>query len=264
MFGFPKADKPRGGQFKKNLLKSVIFQVKFEQTDDVVSCFKAKRNTLKRILPITNPISQSVAKVRFEKDKTPIIQTATSPTHGYEFKTEDNSKTLVITEDTLSYTFAGPTYQNFSVAISEIKDEFFPILKESNVSKFNRIAIRKINLIEPIVDLKHSGRDLLKMAFSENLVHNIDSFPHLTQIASGVTNVRMENADKKLNIVYGLLAPIQIKGKKQILLDIDLFFFNQNAPLNLIEEKWTAINDEIFNIFNWAISHELKADLLPD
>lgn len=263
MFGFPIAPRPKGGQFKRNLLKSVIFQLKFEQTKNVVSCFVANCDTLKSKFPITNPTSQSVAQVRFEKDKTPIIQTASSLTHGYEFKTEDNSKILVITEDTLFYTITGPAYQNFSEAISEIKQDFFPILKESHVSKFIRIAIRKVNLIEPI-EPNHSGKDLLTVAFNEDLVHNITSFPQLTQVASGVTNVRMEDADKTLNIVYGLLAPIQIKGKRQILLDIDLFLFNQNAPLDLIEAKWTTINDEIFNIFNWAISQELKADLLPD
>ena len=263
MFGFPKADRPQGGQFKRNLLKSVIFQVKFERAEDVVAGFKAKREILKNKLPITNSILQNFAEVRFEKDKTPIIQTASSPNHGYEFKTEDNNKTLVITEDTLSYTIAGPSYQRFSVAISEIKKDFFPILKESNVSNFTRIAIRKINLIEPI-ESTYSNKDLLFMAFNKDLIRGIASFPDMARVASGVTNVTMENADNRLNIVYGLLAPSQMKPKKQILLDIDLFYFNQNTPLDLIEEKWSEINDEIFNIFNWAISGELKADLLPN
>jgi uncharacterized protein (TIGR04255 family) len=263
MFGFLKADRPQGGQFKRNLLKSVIFQVKFERAEDVVAGFKAKRGILKNKLPITNSILQNFAEVRFEKDKTPIIQTASSPNHGYEFKTEDNNKTLVITEDTLSYTIAGPSYQRFSVAISEIKKDFFPILKESNVSNFTRIAIRKINLIEPI-EPTYSNKDLLFMAFNKDLIRGIASFPDMARVASGVTNVTMENADNRLNIVYGLLAPSQMKPKKQILLDIDLFYFNQNTPLDLIEEKWSEINDEIFNIFNWAISGELKADLLPN
>jgi uncharacterized protein (TIGR04255 family) len=263
MFGFPKADRPQGGQFKRNLLKSVIFQVKFERAEDVVAGFKAKRDTLRSILPITNPISEKIASVRFEKDKTPIIQTASSPNHGYEFKTEDNNKTLIITEDTLSYTIAGPLYKNFLVAISEIKQDFFPILQECRVLNFNRIAIRKINLIEPI-DPTYSNKDLLFMAFNKDLIHNIASFPDMTRVASGVTNVTMENADNRLNIVYGLLAPSQMKPKKQILLDIDLFYFNQNTQLDLIEEKWTAINKEIFNIFNWAISGDLKANLLPN
>ena len=263
MFGFPVAPRPRGNQFKRNLLKSVIFQLKFERTKNVVSCFLENSDTLKSKFPITNPTSQSVAQVKFEKNKTPIIQTASSLTHGYEFKTEDNSKILVITEDTLFYTITGPAYQNFYEAILEIKQDFFPILEESNISKFIRIAIRKVNLIEPI-DPNLSGRDLLSAVFNENLVHNITYFPQLAQVASGVTNVRMENTDKTLNIVYGLLAPIQIKGKRQILLDIDLFLFNQNTQLGLIERSWTEINDEIFNIFNWAISQELRANLLPD
>jgi uncharacterized protein (TIGR04255 family) len=158
MFGFPNADRPQAGQFKKNLLKSVIFQVKFERSADVVIGFKAKREILKNKLPITSAIFQNFAEVRFEKDKTPIIQTANSPNHGYEFKTEDNNKTLVITEDTLSYTIAGPTYQNFVKAISEIEDDFFPILEECHVLNFKRVAIRKINMIEPIEPI-HANKD---------------------------------------------------------------------------------------------------------
>jgi len=129
MFGFHKADRPPGGHFKRNLLKSVTFQLKFERSDDAVACFKANRETLKKKLPITNPISQNFAEIRFEKDKTPIIQKASSSNLGYEFKTENNNKTLVITEDTFSYTIDGPTYQNFLLALSEMKDTFFPILK---------------------------------------------------------------------------------------------------------------------------------------
>lgn len=144
MVGFPNADRPQAGQFKKNLLKSVIFQVKFERSADVVIGFKTKREILKNKLPITSAIFQNFAEVRFEKDKTPIIQTANSPNHGYEFKIEDNNKTLVITEDTLSYTIAGPTYQNFVKAISEIEDDFFPILEECHVLNFKRVAEKLI------------------------------------------------------------------------------------------------------------------------
>jgi uncharacterized protein (TIGR04255 family) len=263
MFGFPKVERPEGGQFKRNLLKSVIFQVKFDPTEDVVAGFKAKREMLRSKLPITNPISQNLAEVRFEKYKTPIVQTATSPNHGYEFKTEDNNKTLVITEDTLSYIIARPSYQRFSVAISEIKKDFFPIIKESNVLNFTRIAIRKINLIEPI-DPTHTNKDLLLMAFNKDLVHNITSFPDMTRVASGISNVTMEKTDKRLNIIYGLLAPSQKKANKQILLDIDLFFYNQDIAIDSLVPKWTEINDEIFNIFNWAISGDLKTSLLSN
>ncbi len=263
MFGFPKANRPEGDQFKKNLLKSVIFQLNFGRNPEVVTGFKGKRETLKVKFPITNSIEQKFAQVRFEKDKTPIVQTARSPNHGYEFKTEDNNKTLVITEDTLSYTISGPIYQNFPGAIFEIKNNFFPILAECNVVNFNRVAIRKINLIEPI-DLRNTNKDLLLMAFNKDLVHNITFFPDITWIASGISNVTMEKTDKRLNIVYGLLAPSQKKTNKQILLDIDLFFCNQDFALDTLEQKWTEINDEIFNIFNWAISSDLKADLLSN
>jgi hypothetical protein len=54
-------------------------------------------------------------------------------------------------------------------------------------------------------------KTILLMAFNENLVHNLTFFPDLTCVASGISNVTMEKADKRLNIVYGLLAPSQKK-----------------------------------------------------
>jgi len=260
MFGFPIAIKPQAGQFKRNLLKSVTFQLKFDRSEDAVACFKASRETLKNKLPITNPISQNFAEIRFEKDKTPIIQTASSPNHGYEFKTEDNNKTLIITEDTLSYTISGPLYQNFLVAVSEIKQDFFPILQECNVLRFNRIAIRKINLIEP-VDHPYVNKDLLFAVFHDQLVKSFTYFPDIEEVVSGVTNVTMENTDRRLNISYGLISPLHKNDKPRALLDIDLFLVNQKVELNSIKSIWQEINDEIFNIFNWAISPDLKASL---
>jgi hypothetical protein len=40
-----------------------------------------------------------------------------------------------------------------------------------------------------------------------------------------------------------------------------LFLVNQKVDLNLIESIWEEINNEIFNIFNWAISADLKVSL---
>ena len=65
---------------------------------------------------------------------------------------------------------------------------------------------------------------------------------------SAVINVKMENEDKRLNMSYGLIPPSSKKDKNQILLDIDLFFINQNVEIKSIESKWEQINTEIFNI----------------
>ena len=88
MFGFPPTQRPEGGQFKKNLLKSVIFQLKFQSNSEVVECFKRKKERLKQKFPITNPITLNTATIKIEK--TPIIlEAASSPNHGYEFKTKN-------------------------------------------------------------------------------------------------------------------------------------------------------------------------------
>jgi len=71
----------------------------------------------------------------------------------------------------------------------------------------------------------------------------------------------MENAHRRLNISYGLISPLHKNDKPRALLDIDLFLVNQKVALNSIESIWQEINNEIFNIFNWAISPDLKASL---
>ncbi|MEX0828631.1 MAG: TIGR04255 family protein [Nitrospirales bacterium] len=257
MLGFPSATRPEGGHFRRNLLKSVTFQIKFQRNTEIVEVFKDKKDSLKTKFPIASPITFSTTHISF-KDKTPIIQTASSSNCGYQFKTINNDKTLAITEDTFTYTISGPTYQNFYETISEIKSDFFPILEECNVTNCSRIAIRKINLVEP-KDPAYSSDSLFALAFNKNLVHNFSVFPDKKCITSGITNVTLEKDDKRLNLIYGILSPNP--KKKQILLDIDLFLINQNVGLELIESTLAEINTEIFNIFSWALSEEMKADI---
>ena len=71
----------------------------------------------------------------------------------------------------------------------------------------------------------------------------------------------MEDGDKSLNISYGLISPSDKKKKPKVLLDIDLILFNQNIGFDSIESKWKEIKDEIFNIFCWAISEDIKKDI---
>lgn len=258
MFGFPVAARPHGGQFKKNLLKAVIFQIKFPKNEGIVEEFKQHKSQLKSKFPITTAISRGTAEVKFQKDKTPIVQTAQSPNYGLEFKTENNDKNLAITEDSLSYTIKGQAYQNFFVAFTEIKNNFLTILQEFGIEDINRVAIRKINLVEP-KEQNLSKLDLFSLAFNPELVHNFNTFPSSDLISSGITNVTLEHTDKKLNFIYGLLA--SGAQNEQILLDIDLFLFNQNVNVSALEDTWKAINSEIFNIFVWAISDTMKKQI---
>jgi len=214
---------------------------------------------LRKNFPIVIQLQKNYAEVKFEKDKTPILQSASSANEGFEFKTKDNAKTFGITGDTLSYTVTGPTYQNYESAFKEIKQEIFPIMEELGIINFFRIAIRKINLIEPKEN--HIPVENLLSVFNEELVYNFKAFPNMGSITSGVANVKMEDSDKRLNISYGLISPNDKKKKPQLLLDIDLILFNQNIGFDSIESKWKEIKDEIFNIFCWAISKGIKKDI---
>lgn len=259
MLDFPKSGYPADFQFNRNLLKSVIFQLKYECADDIISRLSDLKEKLKSKFPIVNPIHVSSAEVKFEKNKTPILQSASSSNQGWEFKSDDNTKILGITGDTLTYTVNGREYENFQKAFFEIKESFFPVLKEFNIINFHRVAIRKINLIEPKDD--QVSIEKLLSVFNKELVSNFHSFPVLDLMVSGVFNVRMEKAEKQLNLSYGLISPIDKKKKTKVLLDIDLMLLDQNLGLDSIESKWKEIKEEIFNIFCWAISKNLRDEI---
>jgi len=260
MFDFPNSDRPDGFKFKTNLLKSVIFQLKYEERGLVSVSSKEIAEKLKGAFPIFVPVIEGHATLKISKDKTPIIQSGGNTTKGLELKTEDNNKILSITEDTLSYTIHGSAYENFEKSISEIKKDFLPILSGLNILKFSRIAIRKINLMEQVEPKNYSDNELLIKVFNQNLINNFISFPDTNSMVSGVTNVRIEKENNRLNVSYGLIPPTK-EGGKQILLDIDLFCINQEVDIDSVESKWKEINNEIFNIFNWAICEGLKESL---
>ncbi|MCH8208356.1 MAG: TIGR04255 family protein [Nitrospinae bacterium] len=261
MFNFPSNKRGKNFKFKKNLLKSVIFQLKYDVTGAVIPRSKEIHDRLKNKFPIINPIMESQTSIQISKDKTPIIQPITNTKKGLELKTEDNTKIFSITDDTFTYTIFGTVYENFDNAFSEIREDFFPILEESNISNFNRIAIRKINLMEREDSKVSSDHELLLLAFRENLINCFISIPDTKSMVSGVTSIKMEKENKRLNISYGIIPPSPKKENKQLLLDIDLFFINQGIAIESVESKWEEINNEIFNIFIWAISDKLRRSL---
>ncbi len=254
MFNFPGKERDPDFHYKNNLLKSVTFQVKFQPNQAILERKKEIGDRLKSF-PIVNPVFDVKAEFKIEKDKTPIVESG-HQVSGFEYKDENNQKIIHLTLNALTFTIFGPSYTNFKNSFEEISTTLLPIMDLVEVNTFSRIAIRKVNLLEANVEEKAAPVGLISQPFNKFLVDHMLSNPGGKFIDSGLSSITFSNNFYRLNLNYGLL-PQNVKIKnRQIILDIDLFSIEENVDKNRIGDELKKINDEIFNIFHWAIKEE--------
>lgn len=260
MFNFPKTPRTIGLQFYPNLLKSVTFQVKYPKNEGLLKAEAIWRERLQSRLPNSKKVMHG--QVRFTiTEKTPIIQPPTSANIGFELRSKDSKEVLIVTEDALTLTIMGKAYSNFNDVFGSIERDFYPLLNETHISEFNRVAIRKINIIEFSPAEKCSVPEALASIFNETLVHNLIFMPSQDTLDSGMTRCTFNAPEFKLNLAYGVLEQKQ-NTHRQAVLDIDLFKINGFTSIYNLNDVMTQINEEIFNIFNWAIQKELLSSLV--
>lgn len=260
MFNFPKIERKEGFRYKNNFLKTVVFQVKFNPIDQVVnSTSELKKSLLEYFL-------NDKAIVKFEgslnlEQRTPILQSAKSTTQGIEFTTTNADNVLSITEDSITLTILGTAYENFDSAIKRFESFLNKITKIIKIESTNRIAIRKINIIQVNIDSNANKSTLTQAVYNNALTHNLIDIPSHQYLDSTVITSRYADSNFYLNLIYGLL-PLQSNNpnERQFLLDIDLFNESQ-VKLDNTMPIFNRINEEIFNIFNWSFQDEIKAVL---
>ncbi len=265
MFGFPLAPREENFKLEQNLLKSAIFQLKFQPHDNVINKKEELQKILSHDFPIVEDVVRSAAEIKFESDKTPILESTQSQADGFKFHTEDRFKSITITKDSLTLNIAGKIYLNFSDSIQTFKELIFPILSELEIKIFNRVAIRKINLVESTQPGKNPPSYTYPSIFENTLVSNFLSFPPINSLESGISTMTFNLGGYKLNLSYGILKnPIKGHPEEQILLDIDLYKINSETDFSKLEEELNLINQEIFNIFTWALNKNLIFSLTSD
>lgn len=254
MFNFPHTERKI---YKKNFLKTVIFQITFDENlalktkkDVLINVFKAK-------YPRCNDKVTKGIQISFKADQTPILQNIEDEKTGlaFEFKSLDGQRIINIDNSTLSLTVGGKSYISFSELRTDIEliQEFIALFE---IRTLNKVAIRKINIIEFIVDGNASA--FLSHLVSPDLLSNINYFPDNQFIKQNIQTVSYQRDEFKLNIKYGLnIPPIPDKEIGQIIIDIDLFSTSQTDASNMLDIA-KGINDEVFNVFNWAISENTK------
>ncbi len=246
MFGF-KEFKPK--TFNKNFLKTVIFQIAYEKVE-----FEKNKEEIIKIFngrfPRTNTKATSGIEISFKDNQTPILQNLKQP-DGLEMKSEDGQKVLNITESLLSYTVSGRAYKNYST-LKEDLDQLDTFIKLCDIKSVNRIAIRKINIIE-FMDEENSP-EMLNYIINSDLLGNLNFFPYPGKINHNIQLLNYQDGKDYLNIKYGLnILPKNATKIGQILIDIDLFSLESIDSMKVFDVS-DKINKEIFNIFNWVIS----------
>lgn len=262
MFGFPAIEHDQDFMFKSNLLKTVIFQLKFthnekiiEQEDEIKAQLKPKYTNIKTLI-------QSEIKIKIE-EKTPLVQQSTLTTKGFELRTSDNGIVIVFASDNMTATVTGNVYSNFNQVFGGIIDDFLPFFEKAGVKIFTRCAIRKVNIVGFKSEGKSSPADALPLVFNKILVDNFSFLPCSPDLVSGVTRLNAIKEVFQLNISFGLITPKPIGSQQaqNLVLDIDLFKGKNDTTLEDVREVMTKINNEIFNIFCWAIEPDFLENL---
>ena len=248
MFGFPETTHK---YLKNNFLKTVIFQVTFdenkkciEKKDDIISLFNSN-------FPRVN---QNVAKgfqISFKQnEQTPILQSLKEE-QGIEMKSDDGQKVIFINSTSFSVTISGRVYKNFNELKDQIEQiqEFFKICDITSVKK---VAIRKMNIIE--FKITNNPSETLEYIIASDLLSNLSYFPNSELIKQNIQTVNYLNDEHRLILKYGLnVPPPPNKDLGQIIIDIDLINL-ANTDIEKVFETADVMNQEIFNVFSWSIN----------
>ena len=259
MFKFPETIEY--AEFNENLLRSAIFQIKYPKNEQVQKQDELIANKLTPFFPNKKTIKTGEAHIEFKKEGTPILQAGTTGTVGFEFRTKDNNKVIAVTSDSLTYTIFGTEYTNFQDVASQMKDIFLPLLAELNITSFNRIATRKINIPEITSDDDINSEAVLSALFNQSFVENFLTLPCSEYITSGMSNIDLNKDNYRLILKYGILPPKAEEGR-QLLLDIDYIFKKDDIDPESTIEELRNINMEIYKIFTWALKTEIL-DTMP-
>lgn len=249
MFGFPKVEYKI---FKKNFLKTVVFQINFEKPSDE---FKDYSDEIKKIFSADFPrFNSSKGKgfsISFTNDKNPNFQ-ETEEGHNIELRSKDGQSIININENSLTYTLTAKTYRSFSSIKSNL-NKISELLNLCSVNELNRIAVRKINIVE-FKNENENPSDILDFMINPNLIGNLNSIPNRKNINHCIQAINLKNNENHLNIKYGLNVPSQLEGNiGQLIIDIDLYKIG-SVEVKELFSTFKEINSETFNIFNWVIN----------
>jgi uncharacterized protein (TIGR04255 family) len=131
------------------------------------------------------------------------------------------------------------------------------VINKIHISTLTRIAIRKINIFEFEYNDGTPVINFLPYIIKESMVENYFNFPNIDKATSGITQLSFNELDYQLNLSYGLLKDKSATGKNLAVIDIDLFKLG-NIDISMLDDEMKKINNEVFNVFEFLISDNLR------
>ena len=103
MFDFPVAAYIK---FKRNFLRAVVFQFLFDETDRIMD----KKGDIITLLISKFPRINDVngLEIKIAQNKTPIIQSKSNIIGGFEMRSQDGKKIIVINKTSIRFTIEWP------------------------------------------------------------------------------------------------------------------------------------------------------------
>ncbi len=261
MFGFPEADRSNIESHKKHYLNTVIFQVKFNETDEINKNKEEITSIFKDLFPRVHDITREGIRISIARDKTSIVQPVSHKDSGFELKSTDGKNIISFNEQDITLAISGDVYKNYN-NICDKMPLLIRVFELCEITSLNRVAIRKLNAIDFEIAEESSTHpvEIVDMLLSPNLLISSAYLPQHDGIQQSIQTINYTKENYRLNLRYGLIVSEDNAKKGQVLIDIDLFRVN-GVLVDSLESVSTEINSEIFNIFSWAISEEAKKQL---
>ena len=260
MFGFPATQRGPRHQFKRNLLQTAIFQIKFPINHGILE----EENTIKQALspryPNVTRVESNTGKFDISPEGTPVLISSSKSHDGFEFRSANNQRILAITKDALTLSILGASYSNSFEVLDEFKKEYLPLIKQLGIDVLNRVAIRKINMLEAVIEKTEDHKNALTAIYNNTLVSNMVFMPTESNLDSSLNHTGLINTDGgyKLGLHYGLLEKNPKQGnKRNFTYDIDIYTVGREVSVDDLLSEFKKINEEMYNVFIWGINPEL-------
>lgn len=251
MFGFPKVNPAIKDSFKRNFLRNVTFQIKFENTEKLFEHKSRIHSKFETKYPRLNDSVSNQLEIQINNHETPIINTTKGK--GFVLKSSDGNRTINFSTNQIDININGIGYKNFQDILNFEIQIIQNLLIDFEISVVNRIAIRKINIIGLGINDNTNLTQISKELLNERISYSLDSFPMEEKINQNINNINYLDGSDGLNLKLGHTLQPNNPKVGHIICDIDRYNSATNNTEN-IKTIFETINDEIFEIFIWFLN----------
>lgn len=252
MFGFKKVNPTIKDSFKRNFLRNVSIQIRFEESEKILEQKSVIHSIFETKYPRLNDVISNEVEIQI-KNETPIVNTIKGK--GFALRTNDGNKTLTFSNTSVDLSINGIGYKNFNTILNFELKEICDLLSRNSVNVVDRIAIRKINIVGIVINEDTFLAQISKELLNESIYHNFECFPMEEMINQNINNVNYLNGKNGLNLKLGYT--VQPKNPKlgHLICDIDRFNID-STKIEDIKKIFEDINNEIFDVFMWFLNEK--------